>query len=84
MRKTVEVVTAIEKANFFLANTQDEMSAERKGVASFLETLLMQAGAYAGFRYLESAGITRNEQGYAASIDDETRVEYIVSRKLKG
>lgn len=52
MRKTLEVAVILEKANHFFANSIDEMTAERRGVASFLGTILMEGKRYSGFGYL--------------------------------
>jgi hypothetical protein len=53
-RKTIEVGKVLHMANHFLAakNTSAE---EREGVCVMVESVLMETGNYAGFRYLEAA-----------------------------
>lgn len=81
MRKTIDVRPLIERANFFLRETDDSQFMERKGVASFLETALFDAGAYKGFRYLDSAGLQR-EEGELVEIADDTRRAYYIHPNL--
>jgi hypothetical protein len=56
-RKTIEVAALIDKANhFFEHSDRERYAAERKGVATFLDSILHQTGNYAGFMYLEPYG----------------------------
>jgi hypothetical protein len=84
MRKTLPVATIVDRANHFLAHSVIGVADERKGVASFLEALLTDADAYAGFSYLNTAGV--NYDGIAAGQPfealDDTRRQYNVHRKL--
>lgn len=53
-RKTAEVAQIKQKANHYLAWPSTEITPDmRKGVASLLETILMDTNSYAGFRYLD-------------------------------
>jgi hypothetical protein len=56
-RKTLHTKTILDTANNMLANSVPELRKEREGIAALLESLLHEAGAYAGFQYLESAGV---------------------------
>ena len=53
-RKTVSVEFVKERANAFLANSEDGMAEMRKGIAALLESVLFEANAYKGFGYLPS------------------------------
>jgi hypothetical protein len=85
MRKTIDATLLIERANHFLAHSEDSQRGERLGVAGLLETLLLDASVnvYAGFSYLESAGMTRGEDGYAIDFADDSRRQYNVHHKLR-
>jgi hypothetical protein len=81
IRKTVSLRSAIETANTFLATSEPLKQGERKGIASFLEVLLTNAGAYQGFQYLPSAGLQR-EEGKLVEIEDESRRSYFIHPEL--
>ena len=59
-RKTIEITKVLHHGNFFLKHSPDEAKAERMATANFMESLLSLADAYAGFGYLETAGIDHN------------------------
>lgn len=75
MRKTIEVEYLRERVNYFLANSEPEQADERKGAASVLELALHESGRYAGFGYLESAGVDYTAEDIEAKFAnaDETR-----------
>ncbi len=79
---TINVEYLRERANYFLANSEPEAIEQRKGVISMIELALHKSGNYNGFNYLESAGMERDEEGYAKTIRDETRVYYYQSSAL--
>lgn len=79
-RKTIPVATAVDRANYFLEHSGDDQAEQRKGVASFLEALLTDADAYAGFSYTHKAGFSYTGHFQAA---DETRRQYNVHRKAQ-
>lgn len=83
-RKTVPVATIVERGNHFLANSKANGTdqAKREAVASFVETLLHEADAYAGFNYLPSSGMVKDEEGYAVDFKDESRRFYYLHRKV--
>lgn len=81
-RKTVELKYAVESANHFLRESEDSLQGQRKGVASFLETLLFAADVYAGYSYLPSAELMR-EEGALVDIGDDSRRVYYLHRKLR-
>jgi hypothetical protein len=87
MRKTIPVTTAIERGNHFLANSEDDQTAQRAGVASFLEALLHEADAYAGFNYLPSAQVSHPyDEARRTTVfhaEDETRRFYYVKAGLQ-
>lgn len=84
MRKTLDVRLIIERANTFLATSDDDKIGQREGVASFLEALLHDANAYAGFGYLPSAGVNYDgiARGERFAADDESRRRYNTHAKL--
>ena len=77
MRKTVKVVDALVRANYFLANSPDDKVAEREATANFLESLLFTADAYHGFRFL-----THTPDGRAVA-GDNSRRQYLVHRTME-
>lgn len=52
-RKTIEIQFLLEKANYFFEQSGYDHKDQRYGVASFLETILVQANRYKGFYFLE-------------------------------
>lgn len=77
-RKTIEVATVLERGNHFLANSPYSKQAERRAVANFMEVLLHEADAYAGFSYLPEAGVNYEaiERGEDFDAEDESRRHY--------
>lgn len=88
-RKSVPVKTLVERANHALAydgplpqfKSDEERQAYRMGICSMLECVLHAADAYAGFYYLESAGLERHPEGHQhagffKSVKDESRRRY--------
>lgn len=55
-RKTVPVLFLLEKVNHML-NFPRLSQDEKRGACLALESVLFEAGVYAGFGYLESAGV---------------------------
>ena len=79
-RKTIEIETLKSRANFFLANSANEQTEQRKGFQSLAASLLMDAGAYRGFRYLTERDVSPGDtfgitHGAPPVMHDETRVE---------
>jgi hypothetical protein len=73
-RKTVSVEYVKERANTFLATSDDSMAGMRRGMAALLESVLFETGNYKGFRYLSTEWDESTEtlrEGY-----DDTRREY--------
>lgn len=84
MRKTIPVVTALARANYFLANSPDDEARERQATANLLETLLHAANAYRGFRFTGLDKATYDADGYPITgTYDETRRQYLVHRALE-
>ena len=81
-RKTVSVLTALGKANTFLAESPNEASERRLGVASFLEVLLMETDTYAGYGYRAEAGVERDSDGNFVSVADDSRRVYYTRKAL--
>jgi len=65
-RKTVTVEHVKTLANGMLANSQDAMTAERSGIMTFLERILLDTGNYHGYNH------TDGKQGNS----DDTRRYY--------
>lgn len=67
MRKTIEVEFVVQRANTYLSSAESTADG-REAVCSIVESVLFEAGRYAGFRYLptnEAAGAgTRREYFY--------------------
>ena len=80
-RKTVPVALIIERANHFLAESEDAQQDERYGVAGLLEAVLLDVGAYAGFSFLPAAGVTNGVDGFDAL--DTSRRQYNVHHKAR-
>lgn len=57
--KTVKVEWLLEKANYFLENSAEEMQGERRGIASFIDTILFHANSYAGYCCFDSKDDSR-------------------------
>lgn len=70
-RSTVNVEELMEMANNFLLNSADNETGERKGVASFIESVLMRANRYAGFRYLNGTDMKGSFNGKTPGIEWE-------------
>ena len=64
-RKTVNLVDIVEAANTLLRNSDDNMTAERDGIAMLTSRILHDTDTYAGFRYIG---------GWPT--DDETRIQF--------
>ncbi len=76
-RKTIKVTELVDAANHILEYSDDDLVADRRAVAHLTLKLLMDAGAYKGFNYLPSAGLTPNGKGYyAVDIADDSRVRF--------
>lgn len=52
-RKTVDVLPILERANTALEVTKDEETAQRRAIASLLESILFDANRYRGFRFTD-------------------------------
>ena len=53
-RKTIDLASVVEVGNRMLADSQDDKAEGRVAVAIFLEEILRQANAYAGFAYTDT------------------------------
>jgi len=73
VRSTLSLALTLERANNMLRESHDSQQQARYGVASFMEALLHDANAYAGFQYLTSAGVTNGVDGFDA-VDESRRV----------
>lgn len=81
MRKTVNITTVLERGNYFLKNSEPDKRAAREATANFMETLLHDADAYAGFGYLDSAGVDHDAPKFTAK--DESRRHYCTHKGLR-
>lgn len=77
-RKTIPVATILERGNHFLANSPDNKQQERYAVADFMEVLLHDADAYAGYHHLDSAGVNYDaiQRGEDFDARDDSRRHY--------
>jgi hypothetical protein len=66
-RKTIEVEKVKKWSNNFLMNSPDEMTGERFGITTLIESVLMDTDNYKGFGYLIP---------YVKGIDESRRVYY--------
>jgi hypothetical protein len=86
MAKTMKIETIKLNANALFRASVNEYSAQRKAVQFFVSDLLMQHGAYKGFRYLEasdvapgqSVGLIRaTEPNAAHTFPDDSRINFL-------
>lgn len=77
-RQNVKVATILERGNHYLRESDDRNQRERLAVAGFMETLLHDADAYAGFTYTAAAGVNYAaiERGDGFECEDESRRVY--------
>jgi hypothetical protein len=60
-KKTLPIGAILEKANHTLANSIDELGAERKAIANFVSNLLHDSGNYRGFGFLATEKNSHSE-----------------------
>jgi hypothetical protein len=89
-RKTVDVESLLQYANGYLASDYVDESLDgsqrgrRLGICDFIETILMKADRYKGYRYLDERDMKLNKPGirlYSSLIPtftdtDDSRREY--------
>lgn len=82
-RKTEYVANIVAKANKMIeshkTNHPDDKDV-RRGIANLLESILDEANAYAGYRFLSSE--IDSETGYTKPGYDNSAREYIIHRAL--
>ena len=89
MRKTVEVLPLLERANHFFLHSEDKRRGERIGMALMISDILHAAGRYAGFHYLrdyemklsergKTVGIIFDSENHNHSYPDDSRVAYSI------
>lgn len=62
-RKTIPVLTIVEKANHFLAESTGEFGSHRRlGVCSFVESILHMTDQYNGFGFLDADNVPHGEK----------------------
>lgn len=77
-KKTLPIGAILEKANHTLSHSVDELSMERKAVASFISGLLHDSGNYKGFSYLATE---KNPHG--GFYGESGRVFFLIADHLK-
>ena len=83
-RKTINVASALDMANHFLLHTPNDMQDDRRGVSSFIESVLNATGNYNGFKYLDANDMKHSQNGTAQGIDnDGTRIQYFDSHLIR-
>lgn len=75
VRKTVTIASLKATANAMLADSVPEVTDARIAVALLLEHMLMEAGAYHGFRYLP--GVMDFSANPPRLAGDDTRRAYL-------
>jgi hypothetical protein len=91
MKKTIPLRFLVDTVNQSLLNTADDMKEYRSGLIHLIETALLEANNYGGFRYLSDTdmessaegvtpGINENEEDVVAKFAycDHTRVRYFL------
>lgn len=73
MAKTLKIANLLDIANAFFENSADSARMERIAVQHFVENLLHQTGAYAGFGY---------SKPYGTPGADTSRIFFYRSNKL--
>lgn len=81
-RVNISALEVLTRTNDFLRLSPDPMQRERLAIASFTEGLLINANVYAGFMYLDSAGMQR-EEGIVVDFEDESRRMYYTHHRLR-
>jgi hypothetical protein len=77
-KKTLPIGAILEKANHTLANSIDELSAERKAIANFVSNLLHDSGNYKGFGYLAT-----EKDSHAGCWGESGRIFFCIADHLK-
>jgi len=91
IRKTANVASILKRVNHRLANSTCSPEV-RQGMASVLETILMDSGLYAGYGYLtekdlggcELPGVSYYDSRTGAEVDPGLYFEEITGRKERG
>lgn len=73
MAKSIKVKKIVQLANAFFEHSSDAATADRIGVAGFLNTILYETKTYSGYRYLKD---------YNDPTNDSTRVAYYMHPNL--
>lgn len=76
-RSTVPVRALVDAANLFLEHSHPGMSEQRKGVAHFINNVLLKVGHYKGFNYLKT-----ESDIHADMYGKDGRVFFFVDEKL--
>ena len=69
MRKTLNISDLVNNANSMLKHSADECADMRRGMMNLVETTLMGAGAYKGYRYLSPADMAESDMGSSFGIN---------------
>lgn len=62
-RKTIAIQAVKDHANKMLRDSVPEVRAQREGICGFMDALLHDAGAYAGFNYLDDQFKVEGDRG---------------------
>lgn len=81
-RKTIEIAVLIARANNFMQQSSDELVRDRLAVFNFVEDFLHANKCYAGFNYLDSAGV-ENPGKPNVTVKDESRRQIIIHKRIK-
>lgn len=89
MKKTISILSLLEKTNKFNSSSSDDAIASRSARNIFVTSLLHEAGAYSGFMYLEERELTEGATTVGIrphnnfNDTDTTRIQFIIPFKLK-
>jgi hypothetical protein len=84
MRKTVSLAHIVERANTYFQVSKPDQREARRMLQSFVESILYQAKAYHGFRYLTAddmpesfpPGIIYGKEGENHLYPDDSRIRF--------
>ena len=77
MKKTFPIAALLEKANWMLEHSKDELKEARESIALFTSDILHQTGNYKGFGFLDLSKGTKGIYG------PDARVFFYVAEHLK-
>ncbi len=72
-RKTIKIEVLLNRFNEFILHSKDDLSQSRETLSIQLERVLIEAGNYRGFRYLDKQDMKQSYEGTSVGINiDDT------------